>query len=59
MVHTKIRLVCFEILKIEILTIFFSFSLAWDPMEVKILKRYSSYKSQSTVLKNCPEFSSQ
>ncbi len=35
----------FEILKIEILTIFFSFSLTWDPMGVKISKSYSSYKS--------------
>ncbi len=36
----------FEILKIEILMILFSFSLTWDPMGAKISKRYS-YKAQS------------
>ncbi len=35
----------FEILKIEILMIFFLFSLTWDPMGAKISKRYSSIKS--------------
>ncbi len=30
----------FEILKTEILLIFFSFSLTWDPMGAKIAKRY-------------------
>ena len=35
----------FEILKIEILMFFFSFSLTWNPMEAKISKRYSSLKS--------------
>ena len=39
----------FEILKIEILIYFFSFSLTWNPMGVNISKRYSSYKSQSKV----------
>ncbi len=41
----------FEILKIEILMIFFSFSLTCDPMGVKISKRYSSYKSQLKAFK--------
>ena len=50
----------FEILKTEILTILFSFSLTSDPMRVKISKRCSSYKSQPNVLKQiCPEFSFQ
>ncbi len=30
---------------------FYSFSLTWDPMGAKISKCYSSYKSQSNVLK--------
>ncbi len=30
---------------------YFSFLLTWDPMGVKISKRYSSYKSQPKVLK--------
>ncbi len=33
------------------LMILFSFSLTWDPMGVKISKRYSSYKSQPKVFK--------
>ncbi len=40
--------------KIEFFTIFFtnfSFSLTCDPMEAKISKRYSFYKSQPTVFK--------
>ena len=41
----------FEILKIEIFIIFFSFLLTWDPMEVNISKHYSSYKSQPKVFK--------
>ena len=40
----------FQILKIEILTIFFLFSLTWETIVVKISKRYS-YKSQSKVSK--------
>ena len=30
---------------------FYSFSITWDPMGVKISKRYSSYKSQPKVFK--------
>ncbi len=45
----------FEIFEIEIWTFFFSFSVTWDPMEVKISKRYS-YKSQPNVLKTFPDF---
>ncbi len=41
----KTAVVIFEILKLKILMIFFSFSLAWDPMGAKISKRYSSLKS--------------
>ena len=41
----------FEILNIEILTFFFSFSLTWDPMRANISKRYSSYQLQSKVFK--------
>ncbi len=42
----------FDILKIEILMIFFfSFSLTWDPMGVKISKRYFPYISQQNVFK--------
>ncbi len=48
MVLTKLR---FGFSKIEILTICFSFSLTWDPMKVKISKRYSSYTSQPKVSK--------
>ncbi len=40
----------FEIFKIEILMILFSFSLTWDTMRVKISKHYS-YKSEPKVLK--------
>ena len=41
----------FKILDLWILTNFFSFSLTWDPMAVKISKRYSySYDSFSTKL---------
>ncbi len=39
----------FEILKIEILTIFFSFSLTWDPMGAKISKCYL-FRSVSMVI---------
>ncbi len=39
----------FEILRIEILMIFFLFSLTWDPRGAKISKRYSSYKSQPNI----------
>ncbi len=39
MVHTKLRLGLFEILKIEIF-----FSLTWDQIGAKNSKRYSSYK---------------
>ncbi len=38
-------------LKIEILTIFFSFSLTWAPLGAKISKRYSCYKSQPNFFK--------
>ena len=42
----------FKILKIEIVMIFFfSFSLRWNSMGVKISKRYSSYKSQPKAFK--------
>ena len=37
-------------LKFEILTFFFSFSLIWDPIGVKISRRYS-YKKPPNVLK--------
>ena len=36
----------FEILKIEIVMIFFLFSLTWDPIGAKPSKRYSSIKSR-------------
>ncbi len=42
----KTSLGIFDILKIEILMTFFSFSLTWDPMGAKISNHYSSYKSQ-------------
>ena len=45
----------FEILKIEIL-FFFSFSLTWDPLTLKISKRYSSYKLQLKVYKLVLDF---
>ncbi len=40
---------------------YFSFSSTWDPMGVKISKRYSSYKLQITAksFQTSPEFSSQ
>ncbi len=41
----------FEILKIEILMIFVSFSLTCDPIGVKISECYSSYKSQPKAFK--------
>ncbi len=42
----------YEMLKIKILTIlFFSISSTWHPVGMKILKRYSSYKSQAKVFK--------
>ncbi len=39
-----------EIFKIQIVTIFFSFSLTWEPIGVKISKWYS-YKSQPNVFR--------
>ena len=41
----------FEIMKIEILTLFFLLSLTRDPMGEKISKLYSSYKLQPNVFK--------
>ncbi len=41
----------FESLKTFFFYEFYSFSLTWDPIAAKILKRYSSYKSQPNVLK--------
>ncbi len=49
--HHKTTFGIFEILKIEILAIFFSFSLTWDPMGVKISKCYPSYISQPKAFK--------
>ena len=51
MVLTKLHLDFFEILKIEILTIYFFIFINMGPIGVHILKRYSSYKSQPRVFK--------
>ena len=45
MVLTNIRFWIFEILSFWFFTIFFSFSLTWDPMGANTSKRYSSLKS--------------
>ncbi len=49
----------FEILKIEILMIFFSLSLTWDPMGAKPSKGYSSLKSVLSLFIFFSELSSQ
>ncbi len=46
----------FKILNFQIFTIFFSFSLPWDPMGAKISKCYSSHKSLPNFLKLLPNF---
>ena len=51
MVLTKLHLGFLKFSKIVILMTFFSFSLTWDPMVVKISKPYSSYKKQPKVFK--------
>ncbi len=37
----------------------FSFLITWDPMRVRVSKRCSSYKSQSSFFQAFPEFSPQ
>ncbi len=56
----KITFVIFEILKIETFNEFYSFSLTWDPMGVKVSKRYcpqiasKSFKILLNFPPNCP-----
>ncbi len=48
---TKLLFRIFEILRFWILTIFFSFSLTWDPMGAIIAKCYSFHKSRPNLFK--------
>ena len=49
----------FKILKIEILMIFFSLLLTWDPIGVKISKTLLLLQIAAESFQTCPEFSSQ
>ncbi len=55
----KTTLEIFEILKIEILTIIFSFSLTWDPTGANISKTLLLLQVAAESFQTFPEFSSQ
>ncbi len=52
MVLTKVAFWIFEILRLQFFTIFFSFSLTWNPMGGKLSKGYSSKLNFSKLLLN-------